>query len=72
MDLNCGMTLVMGYSEVSPSLAKILSVLDFSNTCDMLKYVYLPYCYLKEMSVMFIINEYTYTIYLFFLLNLLG
>ena len=41
MNLNCEMTLVMGYSEVSPSLVNVFSALHFSNICDMLKYTYI-------------------------------
>ena len=42
MNLNCGMTLIMGCPEIYSNLANIVSISHFSNICD--KCIYICVC----------------------------
>ena len=61
MNLTYGMTLIMGYPEIYSSLVNVVSISHFSHICGKSIHIYLPYHYLKEIPVMFLIYKYTYT-----------
>ena len=44
MNLNCGMTLIMGCPEIYSNLAIIVSISHFSNICDKCIYIYVCVC----------------------------